>query len=316
MTWTKTYTGAEPVRVNKWLALEGVCSRREADTLIGAGLVTIDGQTITALGERIAPGQTLGLADRATNSLAGQVSVILNKPVGYVSGTPEPGETPAVRLIAGKTRFDRQTQMPDRELKLAPLGRLDKDSRGLLILSEDGVLAKALIGPESEIDKEYVVAVKGEISEEKLKLLRHGLELDGRKLRPALVDKIDDSTLRFVLREGRNRQIRRMCSLVHLWVTDLKRVRIGPIRLADLPEGRWRALTPGEREALLAVRSPQPRAARRVSGNPRVVGAKPSPGKPRAAPGSPPVAAPGRSPLKGDKFQRTKLKPRARTPIK
>ncbi len=257
------------MRVNKWLALEGVCSRREADTLIAEGLVSIDGETITALGERIAPGQSLGLADRATNSLAGQVSIILNKPVGYVSGTPEPGEIPAVRLVTTKARFDRQTQMPSRDLKLAPLGRLDKDSHGLLMLSEDGVLAKALIGPESEIDKEYIVQVKGEISEEKLKLLRHGLDLDGRKLRPAIVDKIDESTLKFILREGRNRQIRRMCSLVHLWVTDLKRTRIGPVRLADLPEGRWRALTPAERDAMLAVRAREPREARRTLREPR-----------------------------------------------
>ncbi len=316
MAWSKTFTGVEPIRVNKWLALEGVCSRREADTLIGEGLVAIDGQTITALGERIAPGQTLGLADRATNALAGQVSIILNKPVGYVSGTPEPGETPAVRLVSPKARFDRQTQMPDRELKLAPLGRLDKDSHGLLILSEDGVLAKALIGPSSEIDKEYVVEVKGEISEDKLKLLRHGLELDGRQLRPAIVEKIDESTLKFILREGRNRQIRRMCSLVHLWVTDLKRVRIGPVRLADLPEGRWRALTPAERDALLATRAREPRDVRRSARKSGPTGSKPIKGKPRAAPASKAPAASAPSPLKGDKFQRTKLKPRARTPIK
>lgn len=316
MAWTKTYSGVEPIRVNKWLALEGVCSRREADSLIAEGLVTIDGQTITALGERIAPGQSLGLADRATSNLDAQVSIILNKPVGYVSGTPEPGETPAVRLFSTKTRFDRQTRMPERDLKLAPLGRLDKDSHGLLILSEDGVLAKALIGPESEIDKEYIVEVKGDISEEKLLLLRHGLELDGRKLRPAIVDKIANGTIKFVLREGRNRQIRRMCSLVHLRVTDLKRVRIGPIRLADLPEGRWRILTPAERSALLETRARESRQARRSGRKPGATPSKPVSGKSspltvtRAA--SPPVP----SPMKGSKFQRTRLKPRTRTPLK
>jgi 23S rRNA pseudouridine2604 synthase len=125
------------------------------------------------------------------------------------------------------------------------------DSRGLLILSEDGVLAKALIGPVSALDKEYLVLVEGKITEQKIKLLRHGLELDGRKLRPAKVDLIGEQRLRFVLREGRNRQIRRMCEAVTLDVLDLFRVRIGLLHLGDLPEGQWRPLTAGERAALI-----------------------------------------------------------------
>jgi 23S rRNA pseudouridine2604 synthase len=137
------------------------------------------------------------------------------------------------------------------------------DSRGLLILSNDGVLAKALIGPESVLDKEYLVRVNGEITEDKLALLRHGLELDGRKLRPAQVTLgADGRQLRFILREGRNRQIRRMCSLVRLAVTDLYRIRIGPLHLGDLPEGRWRPMTAQERAAMVSGPSapPPPRA--------------------------------------------------------
>jgi 23S rRNA pseudouridine2604 synthase len=119
------------------------------------------------------------------------------------------------------------------------------------VLSEDGVLAKALIGPNSTLDKEYLVRVTGPVTEAQLAKLRHGLALDGRQLKPAKVTMAGEQRLRFILTEGRNRQIRRMCDLVDLAVSDLYRLRIGPLRLGDLPEGRWRALTPEERQALL-----------------------------------------------------------------
>jgi 23S rRNA pseudouridine2604 synthase len=141
--------------------------------------------------------------------------------------------------------------MPTKRTRLAPLGRLDQDSHGLLLLSEDGVLAKAVIGPESKLDKEYFVRVRGAITGAKLALLRHGLSLDGRQLRPANVSLAGEQRLRFVLMEGRNRQIRRMCEAVDLEVADLIRTRIGPLNLGDLPEGKWRHLTPDEREALI-----------------------------------------------------------------
>jgi 23S rRNA pseudouridine2604 synthase len=127
------------------------------------------------------------------------------------------------------------------------------ESRGLLVLSEDGVLAKALIGPASVLEKEYRVYVMGEITERKLALLRHGLELDERKLKPAEVDLVSDNRLRFVLNEGRNRQIRRMCELVELKVVDLFRVRVGTLTLGDMPEGRWRPITAEERGLLIAL---------------------------------------------------------------
>ena len=125
------------------------------------------------------------------------------------------------------------------------------DSRGLLLLSQDGVLAKAVIGPQSQLDKEYEVRLTGRIDQGKIALLRHGLELDGRKLKPAKVRRTGEQSINIVLTEGRNRQIRRMCELVGLKVADLFRVRIGPLGLGDLPEGRWRLLTAAEREALI-----------------------------------------------------------------
>jgi 23S rRNA pseudouridine2604 synthase len=238
------------MRVNKWLAQSGVCSRREADELIAAGAVLIDGTRISDAGRKIAAGQTLVLNDRAELGLEAQISVMIHKPMGVVSAQPDPGQTPAARLLTSE-RQAGSGSVPSSRASLPPLGRLDQDSRGLLLLSEDGVLAKAIIGPESEVDKEYVVTVAGKVTREKVQKLRHGLELDGRKLKPAKVTLQDVQVLRFVLNEGRNRQIRRMCELVELEVTDLIRVRIGPLLLGDLPEGKWRHLTAAERDALV-----------------------------------------------------------------
>lgn len=250
MSWSRTYDGDEPVRVNKWLAQSGVCSRREADELIAAGAVLIDGERVSDAGRKISAGQTLVLNDRAELGLEAQISVMIHKPVGVVSAQPDPGQIPAARLLTSE-RQAGSGSVPSSRASLPPLGRLDQDSRGLLLLSEDGVLAKAIIGPESEVDKEYVVTVAGKVSREKITRLRQGLELDGRKLKPAKVTLQDVQVLRFVLNEGRNRQIRRMCELVELEVTDLIRVRIGPLLLGDLPEGKWRHLSAQERDALV-----------------------------------------------------------------
>lgn len=252
MAWTRRYEDDEPQRVNRWLAQSGVCSRREAEALITQGLVSIDGERVDDPGRKIAAGQTLTLADAAEAVLATSFTAVIHKPVGIVSAQPEPGQTPAARLLTLERRTGRSGEIPDSRASLPALGRLDMDSRGLLILSDDGVLAKALIGPESTLEKEYLVRVNGEITEDKLALLRHGLELDGRKLRPAQVFLGSDGRqLRFVLKEGRNRQIRRMCSLVRLAVTDLFRIRVGSLKLGDLPEGRWRPMTAAERAALV-----------------------------------------------------------------
>jgi 23S rRNA pseudouridine2604 synthase len=247
---TRTYDGPEPVRVNKWLGQSGVCSRREADALIAEGLVSIDGEVVTDAGRRIEPGQTLTLADRAEAALASGVTIVMHKPVGYVSGQPEPGKIPAARLLTAAHRLG-EGEVPGADASLPPIGRLDEDSRGLLMLSSDGVVAKAVIGPESALDKEYLVRVTGEVTEKALAQLRHGIMLDGRVLKRAKVTHVEPHRLRFVLTEGRNRQIRRMCDTVGLKVTDLLRIRIGPIRLDGLPEGRWRLLTAEERSALL-----------------------------------------------------------------
>ncbi|MDB5453533.1 MAG: pseudouridylate synthase [Caulobacteraceae bacterium] len=249
--WQARYEGEEPQRVNRWLAQAGVCSRREAEALIARGLVAIDGEVVADVGRKILPGQTLTLADAGASELAAAFSAVLHKPVDVVSGQPEPGQVPAVRLLTRAALVGESPLIPDAATSLAPLGRLDRDSRGLLILSDDGVLAKAVIGPASDLEKEYRVRVAGAVSEAAIAQLRYGLRLDGRQLKRARVDLLGPQRLRFVLKEGRNRQIRRMCELVGLQVVDLLRVRIGPVRLGELAEGRWRVLTPAERAAMV-----------------------------------------------------------------
>jgi 23S rRNA pseudouridine2604 synthase len=255
MAWTRRYQDSEPQRINRWLAQSGVCSRREAEALIARGLVSIDGERVDDLGRKIQTGQTLALADDAQTHLQGQLTILIHKPVGVVSAQPEARQIPAIRLATKDALWgDRQggaLQIPDANTRLAPVGRLDLDSRGLLILSEDGVLAKAVIGPATELEKEYLVQVEGAVNEKKLALLGHGLELDGHKLKPAQVSLVEPGRLRFILKEGRNRQIRRMCEAVNLDVVDLFRLRIGPLELGDLPEGRWRPMTTAERAAIL-----------------------------------------------------------------
>lgn len=232
------------------MAAQGLCSRREADRYIERGWVLVDGAPVTELGTKIYPAQRITLARAAAVEQTSRVTILLNKPVGYVSGQPEPGYKPAVSLIspASRWRDDRaRLQFQPSHLKgLAPAGRLDIDSQGLLVLTQDGRIARQLIGEQSSIEKEYLVRVEGKLSERGLALLNHGLSLDGVQFKPAQVTWQNRDQLRFVLREGKKRQIRRMCELVGLTVTGLKRVRIGAVRLGELPVGQWRYLRPGE----------------------------------------------------------------------
>ena len=228
----------------------------------------MNGVVVTELGHKIEPMQSLTLDDRAAVAIAEKFTAVLNKPVDYVSAQPEAGQTPAARLITTANASDG-SEGPGRDASLAPLGRLDQDSRGLLLLSEDGVLAKAIIGPQHTLEKEYLVTVTGAITTGKLTLLRNGLTLDQRKLKPAKVTVDNGQTLRFILKEGRKRQIRRMCDLVGLKVVDLVRLRIGPLHMGDLPEGEWRTLKPHERAALITASLPdKPRRLRDETGRP------------------------------------------------
>jgi 23S rRNA pseudouridine2604 synthase len=246
-------------RLNKRMAELGLCSRREADDWIAQGL----GQgrrRRRAHGPAGRPDARIEVDPKARGQQEQQVTIIMNKPMGYVSGQAEDGHQPAVTLVqagshwngdATKIRFS-----PSQLRGLAPAGRLDIDSIGLLVLTQDGRVARQLIGEDSGMEKEYLVRVTyGEIAADvqkafppaQLARLRHGLSLDGQALKPAQVDWQNPEQLRFVLKEGKKRQIRRMCEQVGLKVVGLKRVRIGRIALGNLPAGQWRYLAPHER---------------------------------------------------------------------
>ena len=241
----------EKIRVSKLMSEQGICSRREADSYIERGWVLVDGIPVTELGTRIFPTQRITLAKAAQSQQEASVTVLLNKPIGFVSGQAEQGYRPAITLIGAQSHFkgDRSPlRFTSAQLKgLAPAGRLDIDSTGLLVLTQDGRIARQLIGESSCIEKEYLVRVEGRLPAAGLAKLNFGLSLDGAPLKCADVKWQNDDQLRFVLREGKKRQIRRMCELVGLKVTGLKRVRIGKVLLGDLPQGQWRFLRSGER---------------------------------------------------------------------
>ena len=229
----------------------GLCSRREADEWIENGWVKVDGKVVATLGARVSREARIEVDPAASRHQSEQVTILLHKPVGYVSGQPEDGHEPAMVLIKPENRWARDpspTKFVHGHLRgLAPAGRLDIDSTGLLVFTQDGRVAKHLVGKDSEVEKEYLVRVEGTLSDEGMKLLRHGLELDGVKLKPAQVSWANEDQLRFALREGRKRQIRRMCEQVGLVVTGLKRVRSGGVPLGPLPVGQWRYLRRDEK---------------------------------------------------------------------
>ncbi len=294
------------VRLNKLMAERGMASRREADAWIDQGWVKVNGR-FAEMGMQVAPDAKIEVDKEAKGQQAKQVTVLINKPLGIVSGQAEDGHAPAITLVQPHNRWPEDNARfffhPSQLKSLVPAGRLDIDSTGLLVLTQDGRVARQLIGEDAVIEKEYLVrvaytgvanaaaahsaaathpalatsksahqpgathAVPGKPKQlirlddddpvtsdvqsvfpsEKLQLLRHGLSLDGQPLKHAKVEWQNPEQLRFVLHEGKKRQIRRMCELVGLKVVGLKRVRIGKVMLGNLPVGQWRYLAPHER---------------------------------------------------------------------
>jgi 23S rRNA pseudouridine2604 synthase len=242
------------MRLSKRLSELGLASRREADEWIAKGWVRVDGRVVSELGSRVLPGQDVTVDAPAQRQQAARVTVLLHKPVGYVSGQAEDGYEPASVLVTPQNQWHEDhsgVRYTHAHLRgLAPAGRLDIDSVGLLVLTQDGRIARQLIGDMSQVEKEYLVRVErvlpGPLPDADLARLNHGLSLDGESLRPAQVEWLNEDQLRFVLRQGKKRQIRRMCEAVGLRVLGLKRVRIGQIVLGDLPPGQWRYLRADE----------------------------------------------------------------------
>jgi len=246
----------EQPRLSKVMAERGLCSRREADEWITNGWVKVNGEIIETLGTRIDPDAEIIISSYAQEHQAENVTIILHKPVGYVSGQAEDGYEPAIVLVHPDNQWPEDPELHKHNPKqfhrgmlrgLAPAGRLDIDSTGMLVLTQDGRVARHLIGEDSTVEKEYLVRVTGELSDAGMKQLNFGLSLDGEKLKPAKVSWQNEDQLRFVLREGKKRQIRRMCEMVGLQVVGLKRIRIGSVTLGKLPAGQWRYLRADER---------------------------------------------------------------------
>lgn len=275
------------LRLNKRMAELGLASRREADDWIAKGWVKVNG-VVATMGMQVAPDVRIEITQQAQGQQANQVTVLINKPLGLVSGQAEDGHEPAITLVQPHNRWAEDNARfffhPSQLKSLVPAGRLDIDSTGLLVLTQDGRVARQLIGEDSVMEKEYLVRVaytgvenpaaatspaatyggkaqqlmriddedpvtsdvQAVFPPEKLQLLRHGLRLDGQALQPAKVEWQNPEQLRFVLTEGKKRQIRRMCELVGLKVVGLKRVRVGRVMLGNLPVGQWRYLAPHE----------------------------------------------------------------------
>ncbi|HMA37147.1 MAG TPA: pseudouridine synthase, partial [Chloroflexia bacterium] len=261
-------------RLQKVLARAGVASRRTAEELIQAGRVQVDGQVVTELGTRVDPararitvdGRPVALA--TTPEAAEHVTYLLNKPFGVVSTAEDPQGRPTVVSLVPRTP------------RVYPVGRLDADTVGLLLLSNDGDLTYHLTHPRYDVEKEYEALVRGYVTQEALRKLRAGVKLpdEARTTVPARVEQVtrlgDNTLLRFVIHEGRNRQIRRMMQAVGGHVLGLRRVRLGPLTLGDLSPGQWRRLTPAEITALRQAVEDEPAA--------------PAPPAPAPARGAPP----------------------------
>jgi 23S rRNA pseudouridine2604 synthase len=250
-------------RLNKRMAELGMCSRREADDWIAQGWVRVNGQ-VAPMGLQVLPDARIEVDPKARGQQQQQVTILLHKPMGYVSGQAEDGHEPAVTLVQARNHWNGDTSKtrfsPAQLRGLAPAGRLDIDSVGLLVLTQDGRVARQLIGEDSGTEKEYLVRVTwtsphGDVATNVDKVfppaqmarLRHGLSLDGQPLKRAQVEWQNPEQLRFVLTEGKKRQIRRMCEQVGLKVVGLKRIRIGRVVLGQLPVGQWRYLGLTER---------------------------------------------------------------------
>ena len=296
---TAAHGAGGTLRLNKRMAELGLASRREADEWIGKGWVKVNGR-VAEMGMQVTPDVRIEIDKQAQGQQAKQVTVLINKPLGLVSGQAEDGHEPAITLVQPQNRWAEDNARfffhPSQLKSLVPAGRLDIDSTGLLVLTQDGRVARQLIGEDAVMEKEYLVRVMytgvlntaaansaaatyaaapatkarpvqpGQVTQlsriddddpvsqdvqsvfpaDKLALLRHGLSLDGQPLQRAKVEWQNPEQLRFVLTEGKKRQIRRMCEQVGLKVVGLKRVRIGNVMLGNLPVGQWRYLAPHE----------------------------------------------------------------------
>lgn len=227
------------MRLNKILQEAGVASRRGADELILAGKVTVNGARVTELGTQADPKKdVIKVGNKILKRLPKKVVYILNKPSGFISSS---GRQANERLVLDL--------FPQNE-GLFTVGRLDKDAKGLLLITNDGTLAHKVIHPSSGVSKEYIVKVQSEITDEHLKRISKGTYIDSEFVRPHKVSKIRRGTLRIVLKDGKKHEVKALIAEADLPLIELKRVRVGNLRLGDLPEGSFRTLSAKEIEEI------------------------------------------------------------------
>jgi 23S rRNA pseudouridine2605 synthase len=227
------------MRLQKFLSVAGICSRRRGEDYIKAGRVSVNGRNVVELGTKIDPeNDQVHFDGKPIKYEQSLVYIAMNKPVDYVTSCSHPGEKIVLELV-------------DIDQRIYPIGRLDKDSTGLLLLTNDGRLHHKLSHPSFDHEKEYDVAVAKTITDGALKKMATGMPMMEGKTRPARVRRISSRRFRMVLKEGKNRQIRRMVRKVGNRVTILKRIRVAGIKLGRLPPGKWRYLTEKEKTAVL-----------------------------------------------------------------
>lgn len=228
---------AYPMRINKYMSRQKMCSRREADRLIDSGCVYLNGRS-AALGDKVNEGDEVKIVEGV---MIDRVYLAYNKPVGIITHSPGPDEECITDII-------------ETDERVFPIGRLDKDSHGLIILTNDGLVTKRLLDPENEKEKEYIVKVNKAYNEDFLYDLSEGVELDdGYTTKPCKVGTVDDTTFIIVLTEGKKRQIRRMCEALGYNVVDLQRTRIANIELGDVPTGEYREIKGTELKDFLSI---------------------------------------------------------------
>lgn len=225
------------MRLNKYISETGACSRREADKWIEAGRVTHNGQ-LAALGTRVADGDEIRIDGVPIGAKKQQIYIALNKPAGITCTTEAHVEGNIIDLIGHPER-------------IFPIGRLDKDSEGLILLTNNGDIVNEILRSENNHEKEYIVAVDRPITDLSLKMMADGVKIMGEVTKPCKVSRIDQASFRMVLTQGLNRQIRRMCSALGYKAQRLRRVRIMNIHLGNLDSGEWRVLTDSELAGLL-----------------------------------------------------------------
>ena len=230
------------MRLAKYLATAGVASRRASEEIVRAGRVTVGGVPVSDPARDVTPRDVILLDGQPVSTVHERVVYALNKPAGVVSTARDPQGRPTV-----------VTMLPQTE-RLYPVGRLDIDTTGLILLTNQGELAHRLTHPRFEVEKTYRVVVAGpSVRDSELRALSEGVELEDGRTAPARVRRISADTIEITIHEGRKRQVKRMCEAVGHPVKRLERVRLGPLELGDLPRGRWRRLSDAEVQALMAA---------------------------------------------------------------